>query len=149
MTMDMSQDGLKRLIEREGMRLKAYRDGGGVWTICAGHTSAVGLPIVRPGMTATAEECMDMLRRDVAKFETCVETILKVPVAQHEFDAMVSLAYNIGCAAFRRSSVARYLNAGNRARAANSFLLWNKDDGRVVKGLINRRRSEREQFLGG
>ena len=146
--MDMSPDGLKRLIEREGMRLKAYRDTGGVWTICVGHTSAAGPPMVRPGMTATVEECTAILRKDVAKVENCVETIIRVPMAQHEFDAMVSLAYNIGCSAFRRSSVARHLNAGNRARAAGSFLLWNKDNGRVVKGLTNRRRSEMDQFLG-
>ena len=71
--MDMSPEGLKKLIEREGMKLKAYRDLGKVWTICAGHTSAAGPPRVYPGMTATKAECMAMLKHDVSKFEDCVE----------------------------------------------------------------------------
>jgi lysozyme len=146
--MDMSAAGLKKLIEREGMKLHAYRDIGKVWTICAGHTSAAGPPRVYPGMVATKAECMAMLKHDVSKFEDCVEMALKVPVEQHEFDALVSFAYNVGCAAMRSSSVLRYLNRGDRRTAADRFLLWNKVKGRPIKGLTNRRKSEREQFLG-
>ena len=69
-------------------------------------------------------------------------------MTQDQFDACVSLAYNIGCSAFRKSSVARHMNRKNERQAADSFLLWNKVKGRPIKGLTNRRKSEREQFLG-
>lgn len=146
--MDMSANGLTRLVEREGMRRVAYKDIAGVWTICAGHTSAAGPPKVKAGMTKTLEECRAILKADVKKFEDCVDQAIDVPMKQHEFDALVSLAYNIGCGAFRRSTVAREMNNGNRDKAGNAFRMWNKAGGRVVKGLINRRESERNQFLG-
>ena len=146
--MDMSEAGLKKLVVREGVRLRAYKDLGGVWTICAGHTSAAGPPRVYPGMRATMDQCTAMLKHDVSKFEDCVERAITVPMKQHEFDALVSLAYNIGCSAFAKSSVTRYLNRGDRRTAADRFLLWNKVKGRVVGGLVNRRKSERDQFLG-
>jgi lysozyme len=146
--MDMSLDGLQRLMKREGMKLKAYRDSGGVLTICVGHTSAAGPPRVKPGMTCTKDECLQILRHDVSKFEDCVESAVRVPMEQHEFDALVSLAFNIGCSAFHKSSALRYLNKGDRREAANRMLLWNKVKGKTVKGLTTRRQSEREQFLG-
>ena len=146
--MDMSPAGLTKLIHREGIRYQAYKDIAGIWTICAGHTSAAGPPRVYPGMTATLDQCMNMLRHDISGFEDCVENAVKVPLQQHEFDALVSLVYNIGCAAFRKSSTLRYLNKGDRKQAADRILLWNKVKGKTVRGLVNRRASERDQFLG-
>jgi lysozyme len=146
--MDTSPDGIKRIIQREGCKLKAYKDSGGVLTICVGHTSAAGPPKVRPGMTATPAECKAMLEHDLSAFEDVVERAVKVPVSQNEFDALVSLCYNIGPAAFRRSSVVRHLNKGYRAAAADAFLMWVKVKGKTIRGLVNRRHGERDQFLG-
>ena len=146
--MDTSPQGIKKIIEREGVRLNAYRDSGGVWTICVGHTSRAGPPKVVPGMTCTPEQCKKILQHDLVMFEDAVETIVKVPMSQHEFDALVSLCYNIGPAAFRKSSVVRYLNKGDREAAADAFLLWNKVRKKTVRGLTVRRQAEREQFLG-
>jgi lysozyme len=146
--MDMSSEGVTKLIAREGCKLKAYKDLGGVWTICVGHTSMAGPPRVKPGMTATMDQCKTMLKHDLNGYEDCVENCISVPMSQHEFDALVSLCYNIGCTAFKRSSVVRHLNKGDRNSAAHAFLLWNKVKGRAVRGLTNRRQSEREQFLG-
>jgi lysozyme len=150
--MDMSPEGLAELIKHEGMKFNAYKDIAGVWTICVGHTSAAGPPKVRPGMTATLDQCMEMLKHDVSKYEDAVELAVKKPMTQHQFDAMVSLCYNIGPAAFRKSSVLRHFNAGDTLRAADSFLLWNKarvgGKLKVVRGLVNRRERERDMFLG-
>ena len=86
--MEMSESGLTRLLEREGMRRTAYRDSAGVWTICVGHTTAAGLPKVRPGMKCTLAECRQILMRDVAQFEKCVEAAITRPMSQHQFDAI-------------------------------------------------------------
>jgi lysozyme len=146
--MKTSDAGIKRIIEREGCKLKAYRDSGGVWTICVGHTSRAGPPVVTPGMVCTLTECRAILANDLKKFEVTVNAAIKVPMTQNQFDAMVSLCFNIGGYGFKNSSVVRRFNAGDIAGAADAFLLWNKVKGRVVQGLVNRRRRERNQFLG-
>ena len=146
--MEMSEDGLTRLVEREGLRRSAYRDVAGIWTICCGHTSMAGPPKVRPGMKCTLAECRQILMNDVEKFEDCVERAITEPMTQHQFDAFVSLAFNIGCHAFRRSTVVREFNRGNQTKSADAFRMWKKAGGRVVQGLVNRRESERNQFNG-
>lgn len=142
--MKMSDDGRHRLMDREGVRLKAYRDSVGVWTIGVGHTSAAGEPKVTKGLTITHAECDAILSRDLATFEAGVNKALKVSVTQQEFDALVSLAFNIGVGGFSRSSVVKRLNAGDRPGAAAAFLMWNKP-----KEIMGRRRSEYQQFLAG
>jgi lysozyme len=141
--MNTSPAGRKVLAEREGRRLKAYRDSVGVWTIGIGHTSAAGAPKVTPGLVITEAECDAIFARDLVAYEMAVNEAVKVPLRQHEFDALVSLCYNIGQAGFARSTVVRRLNAGDRAGAAEAFLLWNKP-----AAILGRRRGERAQFLG-
>src|SRR4051812_18210167 len=101
--MRMSDQGRALLTKREGVRLKAYRDSVGVWTIGVGHTSAAGPPTVTPGQTITAQECDEIFRRDLVQYENAVNKAVKVPLAQHQFDACVSLCYNIGAGGFARS----------------------------------------------
>lgn len=146
--MDMSDKGRKLLTEREGRKLKAYLDSGGVWTIGVGHTAAAGPPKPRRGMTVTEESCDRLLAHDLVQYEDAVERAVKVKMNQNEFDALVSLCFNIGISGFNRSSVVRYLNQNDRKTAADKFRLWNKDNGRVIRGLVNRRENERLQFLG-
>jgi lysozyme len=146
--MNTSPEGVKAIVQREGCKLKAYRDSGGVWTICVGHTSRAGPPTVKPGMTATLTECKAILLNDIKKFEDAVEAAIRVPMTQNQFDAMVSLCFNIGVYGFKNSSVVRHFNAGNLTKAGDSILLWNKVKGRIVKGLVNRRKGERLQFFG-
>jgi len=146
--MKTSPEGIIAIIEREGMKLKAYKDVVGVWTICAGHTSRAGPPKVYPGMTCTLTECTNILANDLKKYEAAVDAAITKPMTQDQFDAMVSLCYNIGPFAFKRSSVVRHFNNGNIAKAGDSFLLWNKAGGKIVQGLVNRRKKERLQFFG-
>lgn len=147
MSLKTSPSGRAAIARREGNKLKAYKDSVGVLTIGVGHTSAAGPPKVVSGMTITAQESDDILSRDLALFEKAVSSAVKVPLKQSEFDALVSLAFNIGAGAFSKSTLVRKLNAGDRASAANQFLVWNKSGGKVLKGLVNRRADERNQFL--
>jgi len=145
--MKTSSHGIKLIKRFEGCELEAYKDLVGVWTIGYGHTSMAGPPKVEPGMKITQAEAEDILVRDLVKYETGVSKALtKVPM-QNQFDAMISLCYNIGVAGFSKSSIVRHFNAGNVELAANSFLLWKKAGGKVVQGLVNRRTAERELFL--
>jgi lysozyme len=141
--MKTSPAGRKVLAEREGRRLKAYRDSVGVWTIGIGHTAAAGPPEVTPGLTVTEAECDAIFTRDIVSYEDAVKRSVKVPLEQHEFDALVSFCYNIGPAGLARSTVVRRLNAGDRRGAGEAFLMWNKPP-----EILGRRRGERAQFLG-
>jgi lysozyme len=145
--MKVSTAGLDLIKKHEGLRLNAYRCPAGVWTIGYGITSSAGVGKVTPGMKITQAEAEDMLRRALAVFEAGVEKAIKRQPTQAQFDAMVSLAYNIGVGAFSKSSLVRRFNDGNIAGAADAFLMWNKAGGRVLKGLENRRKDERAWFL--
>jgi lysozyme len=152
MTLRTTQNGLDLIRAFEGEKLKAYRCPAGVWTIGVGHTSAAGAPKVTEGMVITKAESAEIFRRDIDTFEDAVERLLakaKVNVVEPcEFDAMVSLAFNIGLGAFKGSTVlARYLR-GDKAGAAAAFAWWNKVKGVAVAGLTRRRKAETALFRG-
>ncbi|GEP06012.1 lysozyme [Methylobacterium oxalidis] len=139
--MNLTPTGRAVLIAREGRRLSAYRDSAGIWTIGVGHTSAAGPPAVGPGLTITQEACDAIFARDVARFEEAVRAAVPAGLPEHAFDALVSLCFNIGTDAFRRSTVLRRLRAGDREGAAEAILLWNRPP-----ELIPRRQAEHDQF---
>ena len=89
-----------------------------------------------------------LLKRDASEAERIVKRCANVPMHQHEFDAAVSLAYNIGGKAFCGSTVARRFNAGDYEGACNAFLMWDKFRGRTLPGLVARRERERLLCLG-
>ncbi|MCB1533812.1 MAG: lysozyme, partial [Rhodoblastus sp.] len=129
-----------------------YRDCVGVWTIGYGHTSRAGAPRVSPGMKIAEADADEILSRDLRMFERGVAAALakaKGEVVQREFDALVDLAFNIGLGAFRSSSLLRAYLVGDKARAAEKFLDWTKAGGRVVPGLVVRRKRDRAWFLTG
>jgi lysozyme len=140
--MKLSAIGRAALESREGVRLQAYRDSKGIWTIGVGHTASCGAPIPKAGLRITAEEADACFARDVARFERAIAAELRVPVAEHEFDALVSLAFNVGEAGAAHSTAVRKLNAGDRPGAAAAILLWNKP-----AEILDRRRAEADQFL--
>ena len=147
--MNLSDEGYRLLRSFEGYhtRLKdgscaAYLCPAGVATIGFGCTEGIKL-----GMVWTAEEAEAALRREIAKFEAAVSRLVTVSINQNEFDAMVSLSYNIGAAAFGRSTVLKRLNKGDRAGAGKAFELWDKGGGRVLPGLVSRRKREAALFL--
>lgn len=128
---------------REGVRLKAYQDVRGIWTIGVGHTSAAGPPSVFQGLTIPQEEAEIIFARDVRQYEVGVTAVLKLPATQWQFDAMGSLCYNIGVGGFAGSTVVHKFNLGDIKGAANAFLMWERP-----AVLRARREAERLQFLG-
>jgi len=139
---DITDSTLQTIIGFEGFSAKPYPDAKG-WSIGYGHYMGPS-----PTMQSmTRAEAYDLLRDDVAKFSDRVKRVIQQPVTQNQFDAMVSLAYNIGETAFSASSVARYFNKGDVYAAADAFRLWNKSGGAYVPALAARRESERALFL--
>jgi lysozyme len=142
----------KRTIELikhfEGCKLTAYKDGGGVWTIGYGTTSAAGVGIdPHEGMTITQEQAEVLLHKTIDRFAPAVASRITVPLSSNEFGACLSLAYNVGTQAFAASTLLKHLNAGKKDLAAAEFKRWNRDNGKVVKGLTVRRAAETELFL--
>lgn len=143
--MKISNTGINLIKGFEDLRLKAYDDGVGVWTIGYGTTSINGVK-VKKGDTCTAEQAKAYMAQDLKKFESAVNTAVKVPLNQNQFDALVSLTYNIGIGAFKDSTLLKKLNAKDFKGAAAQFDRWNKGGGKVMQGLVNRRAKERNLF---
>lgn len=145
--MKTSDQGIALIKHHEGLRLTAYTDPVGVWTIGYGHTTAAGPPKVERGMKITDAGADAILRQDLAKFEGYVSNAVKVPLNQNEFDALVSFTFNLGPGNLRSSTLLKKLNAGDRAGAADEFLKWTKAGGKTLPGLVKRREAERALFL--
>lgn len=146
--MKISDKGLRFIRREEGERLTAYADIVGVWTIGVGHTGVVDGKPVTKGMTITTDKSQELLINDLAKFENAINQLVKVPLKQYEFDALVSLVFNIGVGAFSRSTLLRKLNANDFKGASEQFLVWKNAGGRPVQGLLNRRKREKDMFNG-
>lgn len=140
-----SARGQALLHQFEGFRADAYLDSVGVWTIGYGTTISGGTK-VQKGDRVTRAEAERLFQTDLERFEKSVRTLVKVPINQNQFDALVSFTYNVGVNALRTSTLLRYLNAGRYDEAADQFLRWNKGGGRVIQGLANRRKVERALF---
>lgn len=121
---------------------QAYRCPAGVWTIGWGCTEGV-----KPGMVWTKDQAEFALRREIAKFESAVSRLVTVPLNQHQFDALVSYAYNCGEGALAKSTILKRLNAGDIPGAASAFSMWTKGGGKVLPGLVKRRQREADLFL--
>ncbi len=133
----VSPIGLAVLKSREGVRLKAYLDSVGVWTIGYGHTKGV-----KKGDVITQAQADAFLEQDIDSHAKPILDAVKVPLAEHEADALVSVAFNIGVGGFKGSTFLKRLNEGNRASCAANIMLWNKPP-----EIISRRTAERDQFL--
>jgi lysozyme len=119
-----------------------------VWTIGYGTTRVGGKP-VEAGLTCTEAEAAQWLSDDIAWAQTAVNKLVKVPLKQGMFDALVSFVYNVGEDQFRRSTLLRLLNLKQYIEAGKQFLLWKYDNGKVVQGLLNRRHKELAFFMQG
>lgn len=145
--MKTSIKGEEFIVREEGEKLKAYQDAVGIWTIGVGHTGFVdGTPVVK-GLTITQAKSRDILRKDLNRFEKAINDGVKVSLSQHQFDALVSLAFNIGEGAFLRSTLLKKLNVSDFKGAAEQFLAWKNAGGRPI--LLNRRKREKHLFETG
>ena len=141
--MNYSDAGLDLTEESEGCRLIAYQDSVGVWSIGYGHTRGVVA-----GMTCTQAQAEAWLREDILSAIADVNRLVKVPLTQGEFDALVDFDFNLGGGALRGSTLLRLLNGGDHAGAAEQFERWDRAGGHVLAGLLRRRLAEEAEFKG-
>ncbi len=133
----------------EGCYLKAYRCPAGVWTIGFGHTGLQHKDgTVYAARTITRKTAEDLLRYDINQFEERVKVLCRYHALLFcEFDALVSFDFNTG--ALHRSTLLKHVLAGEDLKAANEFMKWTRGGGKVLPGLVRRRKAERALYLGG
>jgi lysozyme len=139
--MTVSPIGVEKIVQREGVYLHAYQDTVGVWTIGTGHTSAAGPPPVYRGMTITEQQNEQILANDLKPIVAQLNATIQVPCLQNQFDAFVSIVFNVG-PKFLHSTAMRLFNAGDNAGCAQAIMMW-----RIPPEIIGRRNTERIQFL--
>jgi len=141
--LSLSATALVGLAAHEGYVERAYQDVVGVWTIGFGTTENV-----RSGQTTDPVKALKRALTDAQKFEGALKECVNVPLHQYEYDAFISLAYNIGPGAFCKSTLVRKLNAGDYPGACQEILRWNRAGGKVVRGLVVRREQEHRLCVG-
>lgn len=146
-TRQINSAGLEIIKHFEGVRLKAYQDSVGVWTIGYGHTSSAGAPNVTPGLTITQAEAENILKKDLGIFEKGVIDAVKATINDNQFSSLVSFSFNVGLGNLRSSTLLRKLNSGDTSGAANEFTRWAFAGGKQLPGLVRRRNAERALFL--
>lgn len=151
-----SPHGISFMHYFETCKLRAYPDPGSKngepWTIGWGHTG----PEVKPGLEWTQQQADSVFVDDLRRFERDVLSLVKVSLTQGQFDALVSFAYNVGSdidadtipEGLGDSTLLRKLNNGDYDGAAREFRKWNKNDGKVMRGLTRRRVAEECLFRG-
>jgi len=117
-------------------------DPKGVNTVCYGHIEDVQI-----GETYTKTQCEEMLASDLPRYEAMVNKCIHVKMPPHRHAAIISFTYNVGGGALCKSSVARKLNAGDVQGGCDALLLYNRANGKVIRGLENRRQAERKYCL--
>ncbi|EPS4685159.1 lysozyme [Salmonella enterica subsp. enterica] len=140
--MKVSDNGRAFIRAHEGVKLAAYQDGGGVWTIGYGHTRGV-----KQGQVINHEQADEFLNNDLRQVESCISERVTVALNQNQFDALVSFVFNVGRQAFSDSTLLKKLNEDNYRAAADQFTRWVYDNDKFVQGLYNRRVAERDLFL--
>lgn len=142
--MKLNNDGYEKLHQREGLRLKPYLDTKNVPTISMGVTFYPdGRKVTMKDKALTLEQAKELAKITADKFASQVFSLLKVPVNQNQFNALVSLTYNIGINGFKTSTVLRKVNKNpNDPTISAALMMWTKD-----KELIGRRKSEVLQYF--
>ena len=142
--MKIDKDGEKLIKQFESCRLTAYKADKSekYYTIGWGHYG----PDVKKDMKISKERADKLFRNDIKFFEDCVNNSVKVKINQSMFNALVSFTYNVGFGAFKNSTLLKYVNKKQFTKASKEFKKWNKCGGKVLKGLVNRRKLEQVEF---
>ena len=144
--MSLSPKGIAFIELWEGLKLKAYRDSKGLPTIGIGTTRYPDGTKVKMGDTCTKAQAYEWFRFDIARVEAFVNRVIKVPLNQNQFDALISLVYNIGETNFTEGTVDDKLNAKQFEAALKTWLLYVNSGGKKIDGLVNRRHAEVNLF---
>tara|TARA_R110002012_G_scaffold283649_1_gene474115 strand:+ start:90 stop:533 length:444 start_codon:yes stop_codon:yes gene_type:complete len=139
--MNISQEGISLIKKFEGCELEAYQCAAGVWTIGYGSTKDV-----KEGDTLTQKEADNLLLHEMQEYEGYIKELVKVPLKQNQFDALVSWVFNLGPANLKASTMLKFLNAGDYHLIPSQIKRWNKASGKVLEGLIRRREAEALMF---
>ena len=141
--MEASEILVEKLKEFEGLRLDAYKDAAGVMTIGYGHTGKD----VRRGDHITANYASELLKDDLGACEAAVRR-LRVAKTQGQFDALVSLAFNIGAVRLQGSTLLKVIReGGSKRQITREFKRWVYADGQRLSGLVRRREWEAKRFF--
>jgi GH24 family phage-related lysozyme (muramidase) len=140
-----NERGKEIIKEAEGLRLEAYPDGK-AWAVGFGTTAIDGEKVVE-GMSVTQEDAERYLEQDIATAEAAVARYVKVNLTYNQFSALVSFTYNLGSGSLKESTLLKKLNKGDYAGAADEFGRWIYAGGKVLAGLVKRRKTEMELFL--
>ena len=157
--MKVSQKCVEMIKHHEGVRTKPYQCPALLWTVGVGHVivpehgrlkleERKNLPIPDGwNRVVPMGEVDDILKKDLARFESGVSRLCPVSLTQGQFDALVSFSFNVGLGNLQRSTIRMKVNRGDMDGAAEAFLDWTKAGGKVLKGLVSRRNDERALFL--
>ncbi|MEJ5352453.1 MAG: lysozyme [Melioribacteraceae bacterium] len=144
--MKTSENGIAIIKKYEGLRLQAYRCPAGLLTIGYGHTKTT-----KPGMVINKEMAELLLKQDLIEYEKAVNELVKVPLTQNQFDALISFIFNVGIGNFKKSTLLKKLNEWDYNGAAEEFMKWTKakvEGGyKELPGLVKRRNEEKQLFL--
>ena len=139
--MRISQEGVNLIKHFEGCRLEAYKCPAGVWTIGYGHTKGV-----KEGDAIEQEAAEAFLIEDLEAFEQAVARLVKVPLTQQQFDALVSFTFNLGAGNLERSTLLEKLNGYQYGKVPEQLMRWVRAGGQVLDGLVKRRAAEAALF---
>lgn len=146
--MKVSKRALEAIKHHEGVRTKPYRDAIGLWTVGVGHLIGDGKTLPDAwNRTLTIGEVDEILASDLDRFERGVARMCAANLTQQRFDGLVSFAFNVGLGTLQRSSIRMKHNRGDFDGAADAFLLYTKAGGKVLQGLVTRRKDERALYL--
>lgn len=156
--MQVSQKCISQIKKDEGVKNKPYQCPALLWTVGVGHVidphhakvpfaDRKALPIPSGwDRVLSNDEIDEILRKDLNRFEQGVLRLIKVPMTQGQFDALVSFSFNVGLGNLQNSTLRMKINRGDYVGAAEQFLVWTKAGGKVLAGLVKRRTHEKEMF---
>lgn len=144
MTRLINQAGIDLIKEAEGLRLEAYQDGAGIWTVGYGHATNV-----HKGDTISQHRADLLLEADLAEAENAVSRLVKVPLTDNQFAALVSFVFNVGEGAFERSTMLKKLNEDGYELVPGYLKCWVFAGGKQQPGMVKRRAAEAELWSKG
>lgn len=147
--MRTSPTGIELIKRFEGFSAKPYLCPAGLLTIGYGHVVDEDIRVKLssiPDNSITRQQAEYILRNDLYKFERAIHNLIKVPLTQNQFDALISFTFNLGAGALQRSTLRQKVNRGEHNQVTAEFLKWVYSGRNKLKGLILRRKAESELY---
>lgn len=146
--MKISDKGIELIVKFEGLKLKAYKDSVGIWTIGIGTIRYPNGTSVKQNDKITKEQAYDLLRHDLLTRESEVNKLIKSKITQNQYDALISFAYNLGVTSLQRSTLLKKVNTNPQdTTIRDEFMKYVNAGGKPLQGLINRRKQEADIYF--